>query len=267
MKEFLRAHEWWKRLRNPPYRRRVREVERLRRSPRNLQMTTGLLGKPLQITDPASFLTMYEEIFENEYYRFSSPSPCPRILDAGANIGLACIYWKKLYPDARITAFEPDPGLLLVLEENLQSFDLTDVEVVAAALSDEKGSGRFDPRGGAAGRLSDSKTAGQVEVQQVLLSSRLNEPIDLLKLDIEGKEIDVLQECRGQLNRVERLFVEYHRFKDQPTRLRELLDILETAGFDAFIQSNCIVSQPFVKRPDWDGIEMALNIFAERKNL
>ncbi len=266
LQEFLRSQEWWKRLRNPSYRHFAVEIERLRHSPRNLHLVTNLLGKPLRITDAASFLTMYAEIFESEYYRFSSSTPCPRILDAGANIGLACIYWKRLFPGARITAFEPDPILVRVLKENLRSFDLTDVEVVSVALSDKMGLGCFDPRGGAAGRLSDKKNDGQIEVPQVLLSARLDEAVDFLKLDIEGKEVDVLQECRGRLDRVERLFVEYHRFKGRPSRLCELLNILETAGFDAFIQSNCMVSQPFVKRPDWGGVEMALNIFGERRS-
>jgi hypothetical protein len=43
--------------------------------------------------------------------------------------------------------------------------------------------------------------------------------VDLLKMDIEGAEADVLEDCRGSLGGVQHLFVEYHAYTGQPQRL------------------------------------------------
>lgn len=74
-------------------------------------------GKTINIPDAASFIFMYKEIFEQEIYKFSSESKSPYIIDGGANIGLATIYFKKLFPKSEILAFEPDTQIHAVLKK------------------------------------------------------------------------------------------------------------------------------------------------------
>jgi hypothetical protein len=47
-------------------------------------------------------------IFTQDEYAFSSEEDAPVIIDAGAHIGIATLYFKWHYPQARITAIEPD---------------------------------------------------------------------------------------------------------------------------------------------------------------
>jgi len=79
---------------------------------------------------------------------------------------------------------------------------------------------------------SASTTRGRLSGPAVIvathrLSSRMPEHVDLLKVDIEGAEVDVLPELEesGALSQVDRLAIEYHH--QIPGRLDELPDFLE----------------------------------------
>src|ERR1700759_697713 len=81
---------------------------------------------------------LYREIFVRQYYHFVAPTASPVILDCGANVGMATIYFKWLYPNAKVTAFEPDPKTFNLLRLNLRVNRL-DVETHNCALWDEDG--------------------------------------------------------------------------------------------------------------------------------
>jgi FkbM family methyltransferase len=49
------------------------------------------------------------------------------------------LYFKFLYPKAKIIAIEPDPTAFKYLEENISQNRLQGVEVIQACVSDEKG--------------------------------------------------------------------------------------------------------------------------------
>src|SRR5689334_22986375 len=85
-----------------------RELDRLRAMPRYVRTTTDLLGHPFEVVDGPAFEAEYTQIFLNHHYAFEAARPDPRILDCGANMGVAIAYWKRRWPAARITAFEPD---------------------------------------------------------------------------------------------------------------------------------------------------------------
>src|SRR5215203_998957 len=92
-----------------------RAIERIRKLPRYTPFTTEMLGRPLRCVDGASFVASYSEIFKRGIYRFETQSDSPVIIDCGANIGLSVIYFKRLFPAARIIAFEADPSVFDVL--------------------------------------------------------------------------------------------------------------------------------------------------------
>src|SRR5688572_20822569 len=86
-----------------------RALTRIRNIPRYTAFTTDLPGVPITGVDSASFVHSYSEIFKREIYRFTTVNNAPKIIDCGANIGLSVIYFKRLYPAAKIVAFEADP--------------------------------------------------------------------------------------------------------------------------------------------------------------
>jgi FkbM family methyltransferase len=251
--------------------RRVRgELARLERLPRYEPTSTWLLGRPLHLVDARTFLFGFREIVGQELYRFESRREQPTILDGGANIGLATLFWKQLYPAARILAFEPDPMIFETLARNCEEWQVSGVELINRAIWTSCGEMSFWSEGSYAGRLvPDPRVSGTscVTVETVRLREFLQRPVDLLKLDIEGAETDVLLDCADCLDSVEHLFVEYHSFIGQEQRLDTLLSVLRSAGFRVYLQPHVLLPQPFVTHLNLLGLDQTLNIFARREEV
>lgn len=240
-----------------------RELRRLEKLPIYTETTTPILGRPLKLVDRCSFVPSFEEIFLNRVYEFPSDNPSPLIIDGGANIGLSVLFFKQMYPQSRIIAFEPDPHVFEVLQENVGTFDLENVTLINAALWTEDGTLEFYSEGGDAGRLLvPNDLAAPQTVPTHSLARYLDQPVDLLKLDIEGAEVDVLSSCAQQLAKVTRIFVEYHSFVGQEQRLVELLQILRSAGFRVYVQSQFLSEHPFCQALENRGMDLQLNVFA-----
>lgn len=261
---------WMRRLfgREDRERRRKIDVElrRLGKIPRYTPACTEILGPRLELSDAPSFLVMYKEIFEQELYRFDCGHGAPLIIDCGANIGLTVIYFKTLYRDSRIIAFEPDVSLFRRLENNVSSFGLAGVTLVNKAVWRSEGILDFMSEGADGGRVvSLDSSFESYRVPAVRLKGFLDRRIDLLKMDIEGAETAVLDDCRDALGGVARLFVEYHSFAGAPQGLNTILDILDRADFRVHIHAHHASPQPFLKRDSYLGMDMMLNIFAYRE--
>jgi FkbM family methyltransferase len=226
-------------------------------------MTTDLIGCPLKIVDAFSFVCMFREIVQLGFYRFDAESERPYIIDGGANIGLSVLYFKRLYPEAEILAFEPDTTICGVLSENVAGW--SNVTVVQAALATSKETLGFVSEGSWAGRLSHSGENASYEVPSVRLKDYLDRSIDLLKLDIEGAETDVIFDCADRLDRVDHLFCEYHSFANRPQQLGTLLTLLTDVGFRFQIHSYGR-SSPFLHRCTTPyEMDVQVNIFATNK--
>jgi hypothetical protein len=89
--------------------------------------------------------------------------------------------------------------------------------------------------------------------------------VDLLKIDIEGAEVVVLENIQKHLPKVKRMFIEFHSFNKQPQELNKLLAILSESQFRYYIEHVGVRSNnPFVKRSIYANMDNQLNIFAYR---
>ncbi len=244
----------------------IPEYERLVGFPRYKKTTTKFFGKDIKLVDATSFLFLYEEIFEKETYKFVSETNQPFIVEGGANIGLSIIYYKKLYPQAEVFAFEPDPNVFEALQENIKSFGFSGVTLLQKGLWKEDGRMKFYAEGSDGGRIAlDSDKHNIVNIDVVSLREYLSKPVDFLNLDIEGSEMDVLESCQDLLKNVKNIFLEYHSFSDSHQSLDRILKVLSAAGFRYQIHHVGIVSEhPFVERKVLNGMDMQLNIFGFR---
>lgn len=232
--------------------------------PRYRPRTVKLFGHDFQVTDAASFLASYQEIFEREIYRFETDKLSPRIIDCGANYGVSLLYLKRLYPAARITGVEADPAIHAVCTANLTAAGIHDVEVLQKAVSHSHDALTFFSEGADAGRLhglQGSKASTRVEA--VTLDDLITGPVDFLKIDIEGAETEALKACT-RLDQVAQMFIEYHSFRDSPQTLSELLAILQKHGFRYYIQTQFCAAAPLRETLDHLGMDLGLNIFATR---
>jgi FkbM family methyltransferase len=187
----------------------------------------------------SSLAYLHREIFVDLQYYFSTQAREPFIVDGGSNIGMSVLFFKALYPGARVLAFEPAQPAHDLLVRNVEANGLRDVEVHRAALGREDGEVPFfeDPDDPATFRMSarSERLPGTASpVPQRRLSHLLSEDVDLLKLDVEGSEDDVLAELVDSkaVSRIRQLVVEYHHQLD-PTRdfLGAFLESLREQGF------------------------------------
>ncbi len=219
------------------------------------------MGFPMSLVDAASFLSQYNDIYRHGAYEAQFDVAVPRILDCGANIGMSVLYWKSIAPDAAITAFEADPEIAGILARNLSAAGSANgVEIVQAAVCARRGTVEFAPDGGDAGHIGP----GGLVVPAVRLRDCLTEKIDLLKLDIEGAEIDVVLDCADVLHNVERIVLEYHSLADQERRLGTMLGTLEASGFRLIVKTEHAPSRPLLAISNHRDLENRLNVYAIR---
>ena len=232
----LRCCYWqWQARRRQARGRRILTRLRVqaRRAPRFQPGTIRLDGFTVRYDDLYSLYMEYKHIFAWGVYDFEPAGPSPLVLDCGSHIGLSILRFKRLASDARVIGFEPDARLAATLSENIRANDLTNVRIVPAALAASSGTRRFRPDGCDGGALlNDSRAPGGTpEVATVRLSDYLTEPVDLLKMNIEGAECEVLYEADERLHLVRKLVVEYHGFPELRQSLHEILALLDRLGF------------------------------------
>ena len=220
----------------------------LRRFPGLERKHESFLGLRVEVFDYWTFVYLFEEVFVGGDYRFDSKTAEPRILDCGSNIGLSTLYFKQQYPNARILGFECDPQTFELLRRNVRANGLSDVEVRNEALFPGKDRVALyrDPNWLGApfmsldrslvARLgsSDGKVVPHSLVPATVLSRHVNEPVDFLKMDIEGAEVPVLEElgASGKLPLIGQMVLEFHHHIDpRVDQLGRLLALFEQNGF------------------------------------
>jgi len=181
-----------------------------------------------QYSDLLSFCPQWQDIFVKRALDFTAASPAPRILDCGANIGVASLFFRRRYPGARITAFEADPALFALLDANLDANGAATVERRNVALWTSTGRLTFCSEGSDSGMIE--ALPGAVDGRSVVVPSvRLRDvieaesSIDLLKVDIEGAESEFITPDNPFLARIDRLVVEVHKWVISPDEIEARL--------------------------------------------
>ncbi|MBT2557457.1 FkbM family methyltransferase [Hymenobacter sp. ISL-91] len=213
----------------------------LRWQPRDGVYRQRLFGFDVEGSSYELLLRLFKELFLTEPYAFAATSSAPRILDAGANIGMAVLYFKRLFPTAHIVAFEPNPEAFRLLARNVAANQLHNVVLHNAALAATAGELPFYyGSDGASLTGSLHPHAGGLRTVQVP-ACQLSEVLadtaafDLLKLDVEGAEADILADLAqtGLLGHFRQYLIEYHYPIGTPesTRLTTTLQAFEQQGF------------------------------------
>ena len=216
-----------------------------------------LRGYIIRHVDELAFYYEYKDIFVQRIYHFESAKPEPLILDCGSYIGMSIFYFKRVYPKARIIAFEPDKDIFRVLQKNVSRNGLRNVELVNAGLSAEVGELEFVPDGTDGGRLASiephatsiKRILPKTQIPSVRLINYLTEPVDFLKMNIEGAEYEVLLDSVDRLSVVREMVIEYHAFEGMAQNLHKILDILARKGFKYLINHIDYVTNPAVRPP------------------
>jgi FkbM family methyltransferase len=158
------------------------------------------------------------------------------IVDIGANVGAATLWFAERSPHARIVAVEPASNAKRLLARNIERNGLdARVRAVAVALAAHSGDVDIQESGSSVfGTIAPVSGIGVERVTALTLEDLLDrcelEEVDLLKLDCEGAEFDIVLGSDDRTLRRNRVIVgEYH--SQSRDRLNGLLSRLADAGF------------------------------------
>jgi len=167
------------------------------------------------------------------------------VVDAGANCGAFSLMAGRLFPQARILAFEPNRDCQPAYRKNMELLEDAKRVVfhpVACLGADESQSATLRVLAGFSGssflhqhkrgpfglkdrrlKYEDREVAG-VRISKVLEAQQVQQ-VDILKIDTEGSEAAILRELSqtGWLERVRWIRLEWHGLESRP-EIEQLLD-------------------------------------------
>lgn len=119
--------------------------------------------------------------------------------DIGANGGYhTLLAARTVGPAGHVLAVEANPDLIPLIQAQLQLNEVANCTVVGVAISDREGTARFAVDDNSLkSRLSDAKEMGEGQILEVATTTldalaRHHAPPNLLKIDVEGAEVQVL---------------------------------------------------------------------------
>jgi FkbM family methyltransferase len=196
------------------------------------------------VARPQDFYGGVESVFLDEEYAILTDVLAAlhrpvTILDAGANIGSFAIFVLAIRPDAVVHSIEADPRTFQLLQRNALAVVGKQWTVHEGALWSEDGEITFGGGDVSVGhRIQDGQhREGLNKVVAMRLDSLIervmpDNRIALLKIDIEGAELAVLENSRAILEKTDHLIIETH-----PTLCSEAVVLAILGEYFPHIQS------------------------------
>jgi len=171
--------------------------------------------------NPLSEMVATDILAGRTYPRIDAATAVRTVLDVGANVGAAAVWFSLAYPGATVHALEPAREPFALLERNTTGRPNIVVHAAGLFSADRSASlhhGALDTVTASVG--ASRLTRGDAETVQLRsvadwLRENSIDVVDVLKLDTEGCEIPILEGMRDQLGSVQVLHVEFHSDADR----------------------------------------------------
>src|SRR5438128_2690068 len=173
--------------------------------------------KPVFIRTGTSDVPTFEKVFITQEYDFDYyPNVRPElIIDAGANVGYASLFFARRFPHSRIIAVEPERSNFELLLRNIEPY--AQIAQLQAALWPRHTRLKIENPDDQpwAFRVREAEPGEHDTVEGVTVSELLTlagkSSVDILKVDIEGSEREVFGSNWEQwLNKVDVMVMELH---------------------------------------------------------
>jgi FkbM family methyltransferase len=162
----------------------------------------------------------------------------PVIVDAGANIGAASLWFHKVFPEARIVALEPEPGNFRMLKRNVDRH--SSVIRLAAAISSVPGFAQVknDRRGWSARTSRADSGVPILTMRDAFTNCGGGDPF-IAKIDIEGFESDLFAANTDWLDDIYMIIIEPHDYEyPGERRSRSFQTAIADRDFEIFISGD-----------------------------
>lgn len=211
----------------------------------NFDSNVKMVIDPSRSMGSAIYWTGYHEFREFLFlHRFLRPDMV--FIDVGANQGEYSLFAAKRLTKGRVVAFEPLPSIRSRFEENIRLNKFSNIKIIAAGLSDKKGTLEIhevedEHEGLATFFLGDRKSKKSFEVPLVKLDEIADgtefSRIDFIKIDIEGGELNALRGAQNTIRRFKpaiMLEINEETYLAAGYRTQDILDILGSSGYQPF---------------------------------
>jgi FkbM family methyltransferase len=184
----------------------------------------------------SDLLVFYQVLVFNEYRCVSGLRSPKLIIDLGANVGYSSAYFLSQFKGCSVIAVEPDAANFVELKKNLTPYK-DRVKTIQAAVwpHSERISLHHPGLGEEWGVRVKPSANGDVETITIpdLLRISGQKRISLLKIDIEGAEIDLFNSRTDEwLNEVDNIVIELHGEEAEKAFFRKIDD-------SRFVVSRC----------------------------
>ena len=172
--------------------------------------------------------------------------------DIGANVGYATCLFLELVPGSKVVAVEPQPDIADLFRINAQQFRLR-TRLIEAGLWDLPGSGWLviDKSNRGASKVQDAQSdaATKVPLLDAAAFFATLKRVDLIKIDIEGAEVRVLEAAKAELARLRPraiLFEDHHVFAQSAPEDAPIPRLMHTLGYECFAVQKTLFSTKLV---------------------
>lgn len=176
---------------------------------------------PVFIRNLTSDAWAYRTVIEREEYNFIVKESPKYIIDAGANIGMASLYFSNKYKEAIIIAIEPEENNYNLLKRNTEGY--SNIVTIKAALWNKSEEIQLYETGlGNVGFMVETNDAvlrpaihkikhctKTITVDEIIKKYNID-IIDILKIDIEGSEKEVFESCESWIFKTKCMIIELH---------------------------------------------------------
>lgn len=182
-----------------------------------------IFGFKVKYSNQKEFKISKNEIFLEQIYSIKLENSKPFIIDVGSHIGLSIIYFKSIYPQSTILGFEPNPISFDILNENLnQNGLMNNVVLHNIGLSNIIGSTKLyidnsndlwnSNSSLVKGSWTGKEKLASIDIRVNKLSTFIERKVDLLKIDVEGSELKILEDLDNskKFELINNLLIEYH---------------------------------------------------------
>jgi len=177
---------------------------------------TALPGKKIFLRIYAGDIDIFYEIFYKKIYELPRSMDKQVIIDAGANVGFATLYFLSRMPHAMIYCIEPDSDNFIFLQKNLQDeIESGKVISVMAGLYGKDGLmnlKRTHLKYNSVITDINEGNSGKVACYSVseLFKNFNIDKADIIKIDIEGSEESIFKSDVSWLRDVSSVLIEFH---------------------------------------------------------